>query len=165
MRLILSGGTRIVILTKHSAIKIARFRILRLLGRLIVLPFQAQRKHAKFRERYGSFPQCLWNYISIGLVANRNEYEYWQQTRDWRVGEIFKQSLKCGIIWQAAGHPVTLEELRREDPFSAVPERLRRDFRSNMEHQYAYIDGCVVLIDFGDAKTRRALEETFLFSK
>jgi hypothetical protein len=161
MKLILRGGTRIVILTKHRAYKIARIRPLRLFCRLLVLPFQAKRKHIGFAARYGPFPVSLWNYVIIGLIANRNEFEYWQETRDPRVAPVIGKVLGGIVIWQTVGESVTLSELRRNDPFASFPVDARKEFHDDMVHQYAKVNGQVVLIDFGENHTRRTLKKTF----
>lgn len=160
MRLILCGHTRIVILTAHRAYKIGRFRPLRLLCRLLALLFQSRRKHVLFREQYGSFPACLWNYVAVGIRANRNEFEHWKKTRDPRVGEIIGGALRHLVIWQAVGESVTADELHRDSPFISVSHGRCKDLRTSMPHQYARIRGKVVLIDYGENETRRALEET-----
>ena len=157
MKIILCGGTRIVVLWGDKAFKIARFRPIRFLCRMIVLPFQAKRKHDIFRQRYGHFHESMLNYICAGLLANRGEFEYWQRTADSRVVSIHRQFFRCTVIVQPRGISVTTDELEKGSPFSSFPEELQKAIRHDQPYQFIKIQGKIYLTDYGDPETRAAL--------
>ena len=157
------GTTRIVVLVGNSAIKIARFRPLRLVFRMILFPFQSEKKRQIFYSRYGTMPYGMWRYVFAGLWANRNECCYWKQFRDARVMPS-KRLLGYLIIIQPKGVPLSDEEFESKNPFRNLTEfiQYRAGYSSlSQSMQFAKtFDGRVLLVDYGEAATCKILQTT-----
>jgi hypothetical protein len=153
------GATRFVLLTGNKAIKIARFRPIRLMFRVMVLPLSSKRNRDRFYEKYGTgLLTAIRNYLFVGLVANRIEYEYYKKHRDLRVMPTQKQFLRGLITVQDRGTRVSNIELSEEYPFTSLdpstlcPEMLKAvQFCRNSQ-------GRIVMVDYGMSSTIRALE-------
>lgn len=76
---VLLGSTRLVLLIGSRAVKIGRFRPIRLGIRLITLPFSSRKS---FYRGGGSFRSLCFTYAFAGLVANKKECRHFQETRD-----------------------------------------------------------------------------------
>jgi len=153
----LRGRTRIVVLVGAYAFKIARIRLLSVIGRLLLLPFQRRKKKALFVIRYGAFPIGIWNYIFMGFKANKNEYQYWLNTNDPRVVPVIGMFLSNFILIQKRGHCLDKDLLDKIHPFKGIPENLRNGVRLHEAHQYVFIQGRVLLADYGECDTIKAL--------
>ena len=156
----MTGHTRIVILVGNTAIKIARLRPIRLLFRMCLFPFQSDCKKARFRERYGAFPSGLWNYVILGYIVNRNEFQYWNSTRDTRVMPVLARRFGYLIIFQYRGRPVNPGEISAYQPLSSLPAEVRGALRCHQACQFAWKGDSVLLVDYGEQTTRHALAGT-----
>ena len=157
MKLILCGGTRIVMLCGDKAYKLARFRPLRLFCRMLLFPFQTRKKQKQFYERYGRFPMSFWHYITVGFTINRTEYEYWQHTHDTRVMPAVGKFMGYFIIVQMRGERISAAEFRMNDLFGDLSRQTYFDLQCDKPHQFAKREGKVLLIDYGDRYTSAAL--------
>ena len=157
MKIILRGGTRIVVLLGNKAYKIARFRPIRLLCRMLLFPFQTKRKQTKFYQRYGELPTSLWNYIVVGFTINRTEFEYWNRTHDSRVMPVVDRFVGYFIIVQMRGKEVLADEFRMNDLFGSLPLAAYHELQCDKLHQFVKLDGKILLIDYGDKYTVKAL--------
>ncbi len=160
MHLILCGGTRIVVLWGDKAFKIARLRPVRLLLRMLLFPFQSASKRARFYNRYGHIPKGLVNYVVWGLMANRNEFEYWNQTHDSRVMPVTSRFIGYLVIVQTRGEPVSDSELHDSHPLGTISREFRPTVRYGLRHQFAKRRGRVFLVDYGETDTCSSLKVT-----
>ena len=154
------GTTRIVLLVGNRAVKIATIRPLRLLFRLITLPFSSRRNRDRFSEKYGDcLLQALWNYFSAGLHANRAEYKYYQDNpNDTRVMPTIECRLHGLIIIQPRGMSVTEKDLREGNPFASL---LYRCVEMNQPWQFCrHLDRRIVLVDYGRDETIKVLRSS-----
>ncbi len=151
------GSTRFVLLVGDRAIKIGRMRPLRLLFRLLLLPFSKKRREHFFAKYGHTFLQAAWKDLCAGLYANRGEYEYCQAFKDPRVMPTIVLLLKGWIVIQPRGRPLLPNDVRSQ---LRVFEKCRgRECEMTFPEQFAVnADGQVVLVDYGRAETRTALK-------
>ena len=157
------GTTRIVLLIGDKAVKIGRLRPLRLLARMLLLPFSWQRRQ-HFLAKYGpKFAQAMLNDLCAGLYANRNEYAYYKVYRDSRVMPTTEQLCGGWIIIQPRGTPISVNEL------SEKPSLKQRIGMESCEVDTAaqfcrHPDGRIVLVDYGRRATTEVLFGTLRIS-
>ena len=159
------GSTRLVLIVGDRALKIGRFRPLRMLWRLVfLLPF-SRKKREHFLAKYGkSFGRAVLNDVFAGLYANRGEYAYYQTHKDIRVMPTLKSVCGGWIVIQPYGDPVSAIEVENwwgrnkakspaNDPYLAEPEHFQQpeNFRRHP------INGKVVLADYGSTRNREVL--------
>lgn len=145
------GSCRLVIVVGPFAIKIARNRLLQLLIKLIWMQFFKVVK-VRFQKRYGErFLTATRNYLAKGFDENNNEWSYYCETFDPRVGRVINRLLWGCIVVQRAAVSVTKSELATDNPVRELVEMRQSDLRRT--RQYGRIDGRVVVVDFGNSRT------------
>jgi len=153
------GTTRIVLLIGDQAIKIGRLRPLRLLLRLLILPFSRERRR-HFLAKYGpGITRAVMQDLCAGLYANRNEYDYSATHRDPRVIPTTKRLWGGWIVIQLRGTPIMVHEL----PEAPVLRKRIGTQPCEMDKATQFCrhpDGRVVLADYGRITTVTALSET-----
>lgn len=149
-------STRFVILTDRRAIKIGMVRPIRLLLRILILPFSKKRRE-HFIGKYGSaFFQATVNDLCAGLYANRGEYEYWQSSYDSRVMPTIQCLLKGWIVVQDRGEAVTSADMEEWTLF--IQKYSSSKYELNTPKQFArHPNGRILIIDYGRQDTRLAL--------
>lgn len=151
------GATRFVFLIGNEAIKIGRIRLLRFLARMLILPFSRKRREHFFTKYGPMFWQAALNDLCAGLYANRNEYEYYRESKDFRVMPTIRQLLRGWIVVQLRGDPVSSDELS-EGPF--IKQQIgTENCEVAEEAQFCRHpeDGHIVLVDYGRQATLKAL--------
>ncbi len=150
------GKTRFVFLFTNQAIKIGRVRPFRLMIRMVAFPFMSEGNHSRFFKRYGKFPGALWRYLIAGLLANRNEYEYYQDSRDHRVMPTIASFFGGWVIVQKRGASVSREDFSRSNPFQNYPSFVE----VGQPRQFCWKNGRLVLVDYGRSETCAVLKQT-----
>lgn len=160
MRIVFRGKTRIVVLTGNKAIKISRVRVFRLLVRTITFPLMSKNNHRRFYARYGTpFWRGALKYFVAGVYANWNEFEYYQTTSDPRVIPTRKSYLGGWIVIQDRGTSVSKDELAKQNPFKGLS--VDSNFlEKDQPWQFCYLNGKILLADYGRKETREALQQT-----
>lgn len=161
MRFISWGRTRFVIFAGDSAVKIARVRPISLVFRLLFLMFQPHRKLVQFREKYGFFPGCLWNYLIAGFIANRIEFEFWKETSDSRVMPVTGRCIGYLVIFQVRGTAVTAHDLEMDNPFGSLSRDMQLDLQCDLPRNFARLDR-PRLVDYGDRRSREVLRQSLV---
>jgi hypothetical protein len=154
-----SGDSRIVVLVGNKAIKIAKIRLLDPFRRLIGLVFSRSTRK-ELLTKYGHAPtRCATGRIFIGLIANRNEYRYYQSTKDPRVMPVERQLLWGLAIVHERGIPIGPDEIVEDCPFHVTLEDAH-DLTGM--HQFCRRSGTrqVVVVDFGNKETEEFLLAT-----
>jgi hypothetical protein len=142
-----TGSTRVVILTADHAIKVAKIRIFRFLLRLIAMIFSSyQRK--RFRKKYGQrFWDAARSDILYGLLANKNEYNYYRRTFDTRVAPITLSLFGGLVVVQRRGGEVTRQEIAGLDYISLHRQEL------DTPNQFKRFGDKILLCDYGHLRT------------
>ncbi len=154
------GTTRFVFLIGNEAIKIGRIRPLRFLARMLIFPFSRKRREHFFTKYGPTFWKAALNDLCAGLYANRNEYEYYRESRDFRVMPTIKQLLRGWIVVQLRGDPVSSNELS-EAPF--IKQQIgTENCEVTEEAQFCRHpkNRRIVLVDYGRRATLEALAMT-----
>jgi len=158
------GETRFVVLVGKFAFKIGRFRPLRCLCRMLILPF-SKRRRDHFTLKYGPhIMRAIQNDIIAGLIANRNEFSFWEWSQNSKNAVPVIPTIRlymCGwVVIQARGQPITHATLQNEGPVldSAFGED---DCEVNDPHQFCLYEGKVVLVDYARPSTQKSLR-TFI---
>lgn len=154
-----SGGTRIVILVGNKAVKIAKIRLLDPFRRLVGLIFSRSTRE-QLLTNYGHAPaKCGLKRILLGLIANRNEYRYYQSTKDPRVMPVERQILWGLVIVHERGIPIDAGEIVEDCPFNVTIDEAH-DLTGM--HQFCRRSETrrIVVIDFGNEETMNYLMAT-----
>lgn len=155
------GSTRVVLLAGDKAVKIARFRPIRFLLRMLMIAF-SRKKRLHFFEKYGPvFIHAVYNDIFAGVIANRNEYSYYIERMDRRVMPSLGQYLGGLIVTQVRGTPVSLHELDTEDPFAGLVTNSACEV-SDPKQFCRHPAGQLVLVDYGRVETQDLLRTAIL---
>ncbi len=148
------GATRIVILIGNMAIKIGKVRILRFTLRMISFPFSKYQRN-RFYQKYGdAFWKAARQDILFGVLANRNEYRYYQETRDKRVVPTLKLFLGGLVVIQEKGKEVDTCFL------SNIPFIQLHPAEMGSTNQFCVLHDSILLADYGHSETCRILRET-----
>jgi hypothetical protein len=155
-----SGKTRIVFLVGDKAIKFGRVRLLRLILRILLFPFMSKHNNMLFYEAYGKyFLLGMFNYLLVGIDANKREYQYYKESNDNRVVPTRKILLNGWIVIQDRGEFVSLQELEKNNPFKDVVGY--PIFTEKHEYwQFCKIDGQLLLADYGRKEVCQILRES-----
>lgn len=116
------GRTRIVVLHKRRAYKIAQVRPVRTIVKILVILFshdQYWRLQTKYHTR---LLPALWRYLWAGIYANRAESSYWQRTHDDRCVPVVDSWWGGLVIVQAFASPVTLQQIQQSRISSLLAE-------------------------------------------
>lgn len=145
------GGTRWVILTDLYAIKIARFRPIRLVIRFLQLLLKGEVRE-NLQKHDENLTKAVLKYVGAGILANRTEsrlYKHYGRTNDLLIPTLFT------ICWlvnvQLRGKIPKEEDILRHrlwnvlvgDSFVEVAAELRRP------NQFCIIGSRVYLADYG----------------
>ncbi len=85
-----TGTTRIVFLVNDKAIKIGRIRLVRFILRIFFISIYAKSKNKLFYNAYGKYRLFgMMKYLSVGINANKKEYQYYKETKDSKVAPTF----------------------------------------------------------------------------
>lgn len=156
------GTTRVVFLTKDRAYKIARIRPIRFIGHMILNIFSQKRKD-HFHEKYGEiFSQYFVKDIFAGFFANIGEFEYYQLHKDARIIPTHRKYFGGFIVVQDIGLEINQDQLVKNNPLCLKSFNDRSLSIEIVEaKQYGLFNDKVVLLDYGEHKTRKILSGKF----
>jgi len=101
---------------------------------------------------------ALWKRLSVGIVANRNEYRYYNLHKDPRVMPVIHQWLGGFVVIQQKGDPVSYDEVMSEVPKELLTDEY--DLQAARQFCRSRSDRRVVLVDFGQETTTNFLQTT-----
>lgn len=143
------GATRFVVLVGPWAIKIARFRPFRMVGRCIT-----HLLHGEAREKIAPFSTnpfvAAFKYVFSGPLVNWSEYRLYQDSpRSFLVPTIY--SLGGFVNFQKRGTKVTQAELDFGHPFRPfLAEMPRQDVEDMTKAEnFCWYEGHICLCDYG----------------
>jgi len=100
------------------------------------------------KERRGKFPGnpvvSILNNIFIGWLANRSEYQYWQDTKDTRCIPTLKSYLGGLVIVQPLAPSVNMEAVLASD----LRQMAQSDQELSRPEQYGLYQGQCVIVDY-----------------
>ena len=155
-----TGHTRIVILWRNMAIKIAKPRFLRYILRIVFFPLASKRNKENYYETYGHPLRSWKTYIFFGLQANTIEYTYSKNYHriDPDIVPVPYTYLGGWVIIQKMGKEVTLPIFKTRNPFRKIRRKLHKETTGRC--QYVFWNNRVCLADYGALGTVRDLIET-----
>jgi hypothetical protein len=160
MMQIAAGTTRVVLLIGSIAIKIGRPRVLRLVLRLLFGSLTQKQRHRLFVKYGSTFGEICCNYALAGLIANRNEFKYYQLFQDVRVMPTTAQYLGGWIILQIRGSNITSTELASDNPFLGFDVGQARAEISDAHQFCRHPDGHIVLVDYARLPPPKTIVES-----
>ena len=139
-----SGATRVVLVTKNRAYKIARIRILWVVRRFLRAILDKS-SLARAKKRYLHRKAFTFAYAFFpGIFANRAEYAVWKKFGSRHYNPVSHRYLWGFIIVQPRAEPVT--------EFEIMESPLRKLFSLGGELgvvcQYGRVDDRIVIIDY-----------------
>lgn len=147
------GGTRFVILIWTVAIKIARPRPFRALRRLV-----EHWMNGEVRARLLTFAEnpflAIIRYIFSGIIANRNEYRLWQESRhNFLVPTLYSFWYLINI--QKRGESISQKEFITSHPLKKLLAGKSPAFVNDMTQaeNFCRYEGQVSLLDYGSDET------------
>jgi hypothetical protein len=152
-----TGSTRIVFLVDNFAIKIAKPRFVRLLFRILSFYFVSKRSRDGYHKTYGKLSfYSFKKYALYNFYANLNEYNYSKKANDPDVMPVIKKYLFGWIIIQRRG-----EDPKKDfvNPFRKIKE-IKLSSETIGSHQYCFLDGKWLIVDYGDDETIKDLIKT-----
>jgi hypothetical protein len=157
---IVFGKTRTVLVTSCNAYKVARIHPLNFIIRAVLFVV-SRKQRKKFVTRVeGRFVEEvvteLKNAFSSGISANRTEYSYYGDSRDPRVVPTTKMLLGGLVVVQNAASPVSPNEF--VNPFQRG-KNLIGYFEVTCPRQFGWMDGKLLLLDYGQLSTCQFLQE------
>ncbi len=155
------GSSRIVFCFRSIVIKIPRFRIGRLLSRLVV--------HTKNKtvqatiEKFGNnIFSVATNYLFDGVRSNRLEHRFSQRTNS--PGILPTKSFLWGCILVQKRGEVLHEQDRRWIKIRRIVKKYGiAEKDTTRANNFCIIDNCIKMVDYGRAETINALETGNLF--
>ena len=154
---ITQGNKRIVLLVANYAIKIGKIRLIRLMSRVLLLPF-SKKLRIRFLDKYGgTWKKALLNDTFAGLYCNRHEYSYYSEYKDQRVMPTIKLIANGFIIVQIRGVEVSDQIIKTAHP--EYRSSLYKKANLDATEQYCIDDnGKVKILDYGDIATTAFLQ-------
>jgi hypothetical protein len=163
------GSTRFIFLIGDRAIKVVRIRPLHAAAVILHVLFSRKRRNRFVRKHAASSYGSAWREFWDGFYVNRNEYWYYQRSKDPRVMPTERQLLGGWIIIQRRGEPVEEADLAELQDwtlsFYLEAEELEGEEEwPEMGKPWQFCrhpdDGHIVLVDYGRAATLAALIKT-----
>jgi len=154
------GTSRLVFLVGEKAIKVAIFRPLRTLYRIITFPFTGKSNRKRFHKKYGNiFCIAIIKYAIFGFYANKIEYKFYIEHKDDpRIVPTIKMYAFGLVVIQMRGLDVSPETFQTRNPFKNIPNL---DYQEvNIHYQFCEIDNKILLADYGHIETCKFLQET-----
>ena len=155
------GATRFVLLYGQRAIKIGRFRPIKVLGRLITLPFS---KNKSFLKKGRGLWLPTWQYLFAGIIANKNEFQYSQNhIDDPLIAPITREILWGLVIIQLRTASVSEDEARAWWIERGVASSCLAGL-CEQKHLGRTPDGHIVIVDYGSRVQQQQLSENVIRS-
>ncbi|MDQ5954656.1 MAG: hypothetical protein QG583_584 [Patescibacteria group bacterium] len=153
------GYSRIVIIYKGQAIKIARIYIIRTVLRVLTLPFVSNRSRNRYYLHFGKrFPMSMIRYVFVGLFANLREYKYSKRYKDERIAPVLNKYLGGLIITQPKGDVCVEADFELKNPF--INKKRAVCSETYRFTQYCVFNNEVLLVDYGSMLTIKDLLRT-----
>jgi hypothetical protein len=121
----------------------------------------SRKRRQRFVKRHSSSQYLTaWREFWDGLYANRNEYWYYQNSRDPRVMATERQLLGGWIIIQRRGKPIAPDELATMQYLPIEDQEDRLESGKHWQFCRHPDDGRIVLVDYGRQATLTTLINT-----
>tara|TARA_B100000745_G_scaffold300564_1_gene255365 strand:- start:52472 stop:52963 length:492 start_codon:yes stop_codon:yes gene_type:complete len=155
------GGTRLVILYRDRVYKIGRIRPIKVILKCFAIVVLIEH-YFRLQTHWGgsNLAVALTRYFLAGIWSNRLEYQYWIESQDTRVAEVFSSHFGGLLLVQKRYGEVkdhTIYSLHG----SAV--KLYRAADSELEKASQFgrrLSNRAVIIDYGSRLTIQALRST-----
>lgn len=144
------GGTRVVIVTKHEAYKIARFCPFKTLSKIVMSVLVKKEFKRLTKKHKNKKLKIIIKSIFSGVLANRAEWRKWNESHSDEFIPVVSIYLQGLIIVQPRARRVTEDDILQ----SALCYRYVGDLELSRAEQYGRFDGRVILVDYAHLGAR-----------
>lgn len=138
------GGTRLVLVTENRAYKIARFRPLKPIVK-IVMSVLNKKEFIRLYEKHGDSKfKVIIKSLLAGLLANRAEWRKWSDGHSNDFNPVLKIWLGGLVICQPRARRVTEQDILK----SPLRHWYVEDEELSRPDQYGRLAGQIVLVDY-----------------